>query len=577
MNAQSNHVAIALAVFWAAYLLFDLVTQSARLTRIAGGQRCRSNARRPGADVDPEAGPASLVIARRVVGGIVLGGVPCLAAFFLRLALQDIGVRGSGPLAPGVVLPAMTALVPLMILLSRSSGTRATYPLIRAQRWSFGLLAANTVSWAFFLAGYELCFRGFLLLALARAAGEPAAIAIVTVAYSATHLRRGHAETLGSMLIGVAFAWLTLRTGTIWAAWLGHLLIACTTEAACLIHAGSLTLRHAGPRRVAAALVILCLAGPTQAQTIKLGTLAPAGSPWEAGLRKLAADWSRLSAGRVSLKVYPGGVVGDEDDMLRKVRVGQLNAVALSGPGLSTVVPGVLVLQVPQLVWTDDELDYLMRKMNSRFAAQFEQKGFKLLAWTLAGWAYVFARDPVIRPDDLRKQRLWVWQGRPDEARAWRDLGFQPVTLASTDVLMQLQTGGVDAFVSSPLVAAANQYFALADDMTELKLAPFVGGVIVSLRAWESMPADLKPALEGAVAEMTERYRKDFLGADAEAIAVMKSHGLSTHPVSDADRDAWRRFFVESAPALLGSQFDGECYATAQRHLEELRSGKAGR
>lgn len=324
------------------------------------------------------------------------------------------------------------------------------------------------------------------------------------------------------------------------------------------------------PAAVIAGIVWLA-AGQAGAQTVKLGTLAPAGSPWECGLRRLAADWSRISGGRVCLKIYAGGVVGDEDDMLRKIRVGQLNAAALSGPGLSTIVPGVLTLQVPQLARSDEELDALMDRMTPAFAKQFEQKGFKLLAWTLAGWAYVFAREPALVPDQLRRQKLWVWQGRPDEARAWRDLGFQPVTLASTDVLLQLQTGGVDAFVTSPLVAAANQYFAMADDMTDLKMAPFVGGLLVSLRVWDSIPPDLRLALQSAAEQMTASYKKQFQGADAEAIEVMKKHGLTVHPVSEAARDEWRRFFGDSAPALLGRQFDSQALEAAQRHLEDLR------
>jgi len=113
-------------------------------------------------------------------------------------------------------------------------------------------------------------------------------------------------------------------------------------------------------RAVLLGAIVIALAVAAQAaagQVIKLGTLAPAGSPWEQALRKLAGDWSRLSIGRVSLRIYPGGVAGDEDDMLRKIRIGQLNAAALSGPGLSTIVPGVLALQVPLLVTDDDELD----------------------------------------------------------------------------------------------------------------------------------------------------------------------------------------------------------------------------
>ena len=276
-------------------------------------------------------------------------------------------------------------------------------------------------------------------------------------------------------------------------------------------------------------------------------------------------------------RISPGGVVGDEDDMLRKVRIGQLSGVALSGPGLATIVPGVLSLQIPQLVANDGELAYLMGRMTPEFARQFEEKGFKLLAWTRAGWAYIFARDPVIRPEDLRRQKLWVWQGSPEEARAWRELGFQPVALGTTDIMVQLQSGGVDAFVTSPLVVASNQFFAVANDMTDLKWAPFVGGLIVSRKVWDSIGADVRVRLEQAALEVTESYKDEFLSADAEAISVMKRHGLSVHEVAADAREAWQQLVRKGVGVFLGTQVDISTYETVNRHLEELRRANTGR
>jgi len=177
----------------------------------------------------------------------------------------------------------------------------------------------------------------------------------------------------------------------------------------------------------------------------------------------------------------------------------------------------------------------------------------------------------------LRKQKLWVWQGRAEEAKAWRDLGFQPVTLGTADVMVQLQTGGLDAFITSPLVVAANQYFASANDMTDLKLAPFVGGLVVSLRLWESIPPDLRSRLEQATVEMTRSYKQEFLGADAEAIRVMKNHGLATQPVSAEAREAWRQLFKGAVEVLFGKQFDKRSYEVAEAYIDELRSTRSAR
>jgi len=115
------------------------------------------------------------------------------------------------------------------------------------------------------------------------------------------------------------------------------------------------------------------------------------------------------------------------------------------------------------------------------------------------------------------------------------------VALGTADIMVQLQSGGVDAFVTSPLVVASNQYFAVANDMTDLKWAPFVGGLIVSRKVWDSIGADVRARLEQAALEVTESYKDEFLSADAEAISVMKRHGLSVHEVAADAREAWRQ------------------------------------
>jgi TRAP-type C4-dicarboxylate transport system substrate-binding protein len=320
-------------------------------------------------------------------------------------------------------------------------------------------------------------------------------------------------------------------------------------------------------------VLLIMFSSVAGAQAIKLGTLAPPGSPWEQSLHRLSNDWRRISRGRVSLRIYAGGVAGDEDDMLRKMRIGQLGAAAISGPGLSQIFPGILAIQMPMLVESDAELDYIIEKMQPFFEEEFAKRGYQLLVWTRAGWAYIFSRDPVIRPEDLRRQKLFVWEANPDEIRAWRELGFNPVALAMTDVMLQLQSGGLDVFISSPLVMASNQFFAVADNMTEMKWAPFIGALLVSTRVWNSIPADTRVELRAAAQKLRTDYEKEFLGADAQAIEVMERNGLKTHPVSPSANREWRELVEEGLLAFFGDRFDISYYETAQGYLEEYRSG----
>ncbi|HUV06622.1 MAG TPA: TRAP transporter substrate-binding protein DctP, partial [Spirochaetia bacterium] len=191
-------------------------------------------------------------------------------------------------------------------------------------------------------------------------------------------------------------------------------------------------------KKAAFCLVFLSwLIWPLSAQIIKMGTLVPGGSPWDQNLRILAADWDRITNGKVQLKIYAGGRAGDESDMLRKMRFNQLQAVGLSIGGLSQVYGGVLAPAIPMLVETEDELMYLLEKLMSVFLVEFEKKGFKILFWNLAGWAHFFSREPIVYPADLKKQKMWIMEGNTDESNTWKKLGFQAVTFTTMDMLIQ--------------------------------------------------------------------------------------------------------------------------------------------
>jgi TRAP-type C4-dicarboxylate transport system substrate-binding protein len=246
------------------------------------------------------------------------------------------------------------------------------------------------------------------------------------------------------------------------------------------------------------ALAALLAAAPLPALTIKMGSLAPTGSPWEAGLKTIAADWARLSGGQVTLKLYAGGIVGDEPDMIRKMRIGQLDAAAITVSGLNGIFSGVKALAFPLFLSSDEELAYVLGKMKPFLEREIEKRGFRVVMWAPAGWVYFYSRGPIVTPDDLKKQKLWVWVGDPDEVQAWQSSGFHVVPLPSTDIMTSLQGGMIDALVASPLLAASNQWFGIAQNQAGLRLAPMFGAAVVSNAAWAKVPRDLQPKLIAA-------------------------------------------------------------------------------
>lgn len=312
--------------------------------------------------------------------------------------------------------------------------------------------------------------------------------------------------------------------------------------------------------------------GSTSAVTIKLGSLAPSGSPWDDGIRTIAARWEEISDGKVVLKTYAGGIAGGEEDMIRKMRIGQLGAAGMTGIGMCRIFPGILALQLPLLTRTDEELDYVLEKMKPRFEKELEQKGFTVLVWSKVGWVHFFSRQPVVKPGDLKDQKLFVYAGDPDGVKAWRDAGFHTVPLEPSDLMSSLQSGMVEAFTTTPLSAAAYQWFGLAKNMCGMQWAPMIGGIVVSNRVWNRVPKELRPKLEQAAEEIGRQMQAKIDTADEQAIAVMKEHGLEISEVSEKDIALWEAEVRTGFDKLVGKSFDKESFELVKKYLQEFRA-----
>ncbi len=324
------------------------------------------------------------------------------------------------------------------------------------------------------------------------------------------------------------------------------------------------------PSRALLTILLAAAVGTAaSALTIKLGTLAPVGSPWEVGLRRIAADWDRLSGGSVTLRIYAGGVAGDEPDMIRKMRFGNLNAAGITVTGLQGIFKGFKTLSYPLLVRNDAELSYVLGRMEPFFEQELEKRGFRAVMWSPGGWTYLFSRRPVVFPQDLKSQKLWVWSGDPDEIQAYQRAGFQTVTLAISDLMTSLQGGMVDAMVTSPLLAASNQWFGVLGNMSTLKLAPLWGAVIITEKTWEQVPPDLQPKLLEAAQKVADSLAPELAKADEQAITIMKKYGLKIDEVTPKAEAQWAAVLDKTFPSLIGTAYDRQSFEMARKYLDE--------
>ncbi len=325
--------------------------------------------------------------------------------------------------------------------------------------------------------------------------------------------------------------------------------------------------------------ILVCLAALTAAPAaraqpvlIKMGTVAPDGSPWHQILQQMGQDWNKISGGKVTLRIYPGGVLGDEPDMIKKMRIGQLQAVALSGSGLSQLETAVSCLQIPMMLESYEEVDYVRERLTPRLDKLIEQKGFIVLNWGDAGWVHFFTKRPASRLDDIRKMKLFTMAGDAEALELYQSAGFRPVPLATTDMLPALQTGLIEAFDVPPLLAMLNQWFGLANNMIDVKWAPLVGATIVSKQTWERIPETIRPQMLEAARNVGQRLRGEIRKMGEDAVAAMKKRGLRVITPDAATLADWRRQAEEAYPKLRGRLVPPELFDEVKRLRDEFRA-----
>lgn len=307
--------------------------------------------------------------------------------------------------------------------------------------------------------------------------------------------------------------------------------------------------------------------------TVKLATLAPDGSPWHELLVVMGQEWERATEGNVAVRIYPDGVAGDERDMIRKIRIGQIHAAAVTIEGLTEISRDMNVFFIPLLVDSFEELDEIRNAMAPELSSELEEKGFKLLLWADVGWAYWFTREPIGTPEDLQKLRLFTWAGDYRWAELWKTAGFRPVPLASIDVLTSLQTGLIDAFATTPMVALSLQWFALAPHMLDLKWGPMTGAVIISNEMWSAIPGEYHPELL-RIADQMEKRAREIVPQVEQALHVMEEHGLKIHHTTVAQRSRWVEFTRSFYPHLRGTFIPADAFDRAIQLKEKLSGEK---
>lgn len=324
----------------------------------------------------------------------------------------------------------------------------------------------------------------------------------------------------------------------------------------------------------AAGLLVVGLSSHALAQTrIRLATLIPSGTSYHHSLLEMGEKWKKASNGSLALTIYPDGVMGSEDDIVRKMRVGQLQAAVLTVSGLSAIDPSVGALQKMPLVYRSlDEAAYVRNKLALDLDRRFAEKGFVVLFWTDGGWVRLFSKEPGMLPQDFKKMKIFVTAGDVTQSELYRSAGFNPVLLEWSDVLTSLQTGMLDALPTIPLHADSNQFYLSTHHMLEVNWIPLVGALIMTKRSWDAIPTGQRDAMLKAAADCGQQFQTNNRKENEEALAAMQKRGLQVHPVSKEAEGEWRRFSEGLYPAIRGHIVPADTFDQVMQLLHDYRA-----
>jgi TRAP-type transport system periplasmic protein len=331
-------------------------------------------------------------------------------------------------------------------------------------------------------------------------------------------------------------------------------------------------------RILVAMLLTLGPWAPLEAQevvVVKMATLVPDGSRWHLILKETAEKWRALSGGRVAVRLYPGGVAGDDTDVVRKMRLGTLSAGVLTSVGLAEVDRSMRALELPLAYDSYDEVYFVLEKMRPRLEAGLEAQGFVVLNWADGGWSRFFAQKPVATPDDLRGLRLFTWAGDTGALEFWKAAGFDPLPLPAGEIATGLETGPASAVTVSPQVAVIAQYYTKAKNMTNLPWQLLLGATLIQKATWEKIPADLRPALLAAAQDGGRRLREEMRASGDKDILEMKKRGLNVVPVDAKAREAWKKTTEAILARARGPIVPAPAFDEAMRFRDEYRKRPA--
>lgn len=324
-----------------------------------------------------------------------------------------------------------------------------------------------------------------------------------------------------------------------------------------------------------ALLVAILVSATVQAReiyTLKFATLIPADTAWMKALDAWAQQITQKTNGQLVFKMYPGGVMGDEPDVLRKLRSQQLQGAFFTGYGVGRIFSPARVMEMPFFFKNTDESDYVRDLLMSDIEQGFRENGYELIGWPEVGFIHFFSKQPIQSLADLQKRKIWLWQGDP-LGEAFADAaGIAPIPLSIVDVYTQLSAkhGSIDTVYNAPFGAMAMQWHTKLQYATNIPMTNALGALVIDSRFFNALPAEIQNLLRSSGKELGMRITRQGRIDNQRSLEILKQGGMIFQ--WDWEQSEWQELLDlrdKAAAKLARSNYIPQDYFDRSRKLLE--------
>jgi TRAP-type C4-dicarboxylate transport system substrate-binding protein len=285
--------------------------------------------------------------------------------------------------------------------------------------------------------------------------------------------------------------------------------------------------------------IVLLITGPAFGQVLKIATLSPEGSEWMQKMRAGAKEIALKTDNRVKFRFYPGGIMGNDKAVLRKIRIGQLHGGAVTAGSLADIYPDLRLYFMPMIFKSFEEVDYVRKHMDALLIAGLEQKGFVTFGFAEGGFAYVMSKSPVRSNDNLRNQKVWMPNSHATTLEVMESFGIKPIPLPIADVRTSLQTGLIDAVTVSPIGAIVLQWHTQVKYLTDVPLAYVYGMLAVDRKTFAKISPEDQKIVRDTMKQVFRNMDQNNRQRNVEALKVLRKHGIQFVKLDTKTEDQW--------------------------------------